>query len=47
MAKSLTASRHLLAAAYLGLQAPMLFLKNAISKRQLSLKARFPTNDCC
>src|SRR6195952_1454852 len=26
------------AAAYLGLQAPMLFLKNAISKRQLSLR---------
>src|SRR6186713_2239458 len=30
------------AAAYLGLQAPMLFLKNAISKRQLSLKRAFP-----
>ena len=29
-------------AAYLGLQAPMLFLKNAISKRQLSLKRAFP-----
>src|ERR1700744_1065444 len=28
--------------AYLGLQAPMLFLKNAISKRQLSLKRAFP-----
>src|SRR6195952_5124342 len=27
-----------IAAAYLGLQAPMLFLKNAISKRQLSLR---------
>jgi tight adherence protein C len=31
-----------LAAAYLGLQAPMLFLKNAISKRQLSIKRAFP-----
>src|SRR3954447_6488400 len=30
------------AAAYLGLQAPMLFLKNAISKRQLSIKRAFP-----
>src|SRR6202163_1280900 len=29
-------------AAYLGLQAPMLFLKNAISKRQLSIKRAFP-----
>src|SRR6476646_6163035 len=29
-------------AAYLGLQAPMLFLKNAISKRQLSIKHAFP-----
>jgi tight adherence protein C len=29
-------------AAYLGLQAPMLFLKNAISKRQLSVKRAFP-----
>src|SRR5260370_42042071 len=29
-------------AAYLGLQAPMLFLKNAISKRQLSSKRAFP-----
>src|ERR1035437_206345 len=28
--------------AYLGLQAPMLFLKNAISKRQLSLRRAFP-----
>jgi tight adherence protein C len=28
--------------AYLGLQAPMLFLKNAIAKRQLSLKRAFP-----
>jgi tight adherence protein C len=30
------------AAAYLGLQAPMLFLKNAISKRQLQIKRAFP-----
>ena len=30
------------ACAYLGLQAPMLFLKNAISKRQLSIKRAFP-----
>jgi tight adherence protein C len=30
------------AAAYLGLQAPMLFLKNAITKRQLSIKRAFP-----
>jgi tight adherence protein C len=29
-------------AAYLGLQAPMLFLKNLISKRQLSIKRAFP-----
>jgi tight adherence protein C len=29
-------------AAWLGLQAPMLFLKNAISKRQLQLKRAFP-----
>jgi len=29
-------------AAYLGLQAPMLFLKNVISKRQLSIKRAFP-----
>jgi tight adherence protein C len=31
-----------IAAAYLGLQAPMLFLRNAISKRQLSVKRAFP-----
>lgn len=31
-----------LAAAYAGLQAPMLFLKNAISKRQLSIRRAFP-----
>jgi tight adherence protein C len=30
------------AAAYLGMQAPMIFLKNAISKRQLSIKRAFP-----
>jgi tight adherence protein C len=29
-------------AAFLGLQAPMLFLKNAISKRQLSIRRAFP-----
>src|SRR5437764_6831112 len=29
-------------AAYLGLQAPMLFLKNAIDKRQLSIRRAFP-----
>src|SRR3954453_24268521 len=29
-------------AAYLGLQAPMIFLKNAISKRQLSINRAFP-----
>jgi len=29
-------------AAYLGLQAPMLYLRNAISKRQLSIKRAFP-----
>src|SRR5450631_2110763 len=29
-------------AAYLGLQAPMLFLKTAIAKRQLSIKRAFP-----
>jgi tight adherence protein C len=29
-------------AAFFGLQAPMLFLKNAISKRQLSIKRAFP-----
>jgi tight adherence protein C len=28
--------------AYLGMQAPMLFLRNAISKRQLSIKRAFP-----
>jgi tight adherence protein C len=31
-----------LVAAYVGLQAPMLFLRNAISKRQLSIKRAFP-----
>jgi tight adherence protein C len=31
-----------IAAAWLGLQAPMLFLKNAISKRQLSIRRAFP-----
>ncbi|HEU0082597.1 MAG TPA: type II secretion system F family protein [Bradyrhizobium sp.] len=31
-----------LAAAWLGLQAPMLFLRNAIKKRQLSIKRSFP-----
>jgi tight adherence protein C len=31
-----------LAAAFLGMQAPMIFLKNAISKRQLSIKRAFP-----
>ena len=31
-----------IAAAYLGLQAPMLFLRNAISKRQLSITRAFP-----
>jgi len=31
-----------LGAAYLGLQAPMLFLRNAIAKRQLSIKRAFP-----
>jgi tight adherence protein C len=30
------------ATAYFGLQAPMLFLRNAISKRQLSIKRAFP-----
>ncbi len=29
-------------AAWLGMQAPMLFLKNAISKRQLSIRRAFP-----
>jgi tight adherence protein C len=31
-----------LGAAFLGLQAPMIFLKNAISKRQLSIRRAFP-----
>ncbi|WP_439370588.1 type II secretion system F family protein [Bradyrhizobium sp. DASA03120] len=31
-----------ISAAYAGLQAPMLFLKNAISKRQLSIRRAFP-----
>jgi len=31
-----------IAAAYFGLQAPMLFLRNAIKKRQLSIKRAFP-----
>jgi tight adherence protein C len=31
-----------IAAAYLGLQAPMIFLKNSISKRQLSIRRAFP-----
>jgi tight adherence protein C len=31
-----------IAAAWLGLQAPMIFLKNAISKRQLSIRRAFP-----
>jgi tight adherence protein C len=31
-----------LAAAWLGMQAPMIFLKNAISKRQLSIRRAFP-----
>ncbi|HEY0331075.1 MAG TPA: type II secretion system F family protein [Rhodopseudomonas sp.] len=31
-----------IAACYLGMQAPMLFLTNAISKRQLSIKRAFP-----
>jgi tight adherence protein C len=31
-----------LGAAFLGLQAPMMFLKNAITKRQLSIKRAFP-----
>ena len=31
-----------LAAAFAGMQAPMLFLKNAISKRQLSIRRAFP-----
>ncbi len=41
--KSLTVKLGIcIAAAYLGLQAPMLFLKNAIGKRQLSVKRAFP-----
>jgi tight adherence protein C len=41
--KSLTVKLGIcIAAAYLGLQAPMLFLKNAISKRQLSIRRAFP-----
>src|SRR3954464_1484728 len=31
-----------LGAAFLGMQAPMMFLKNAISKRQLSIRRAFP-----
>jgi tight adherence protein C len=43
MDKSLTVKLGIcIGAAYLGLQAPMLFLKNAISKRQLSIKRAFP-----
>ena len=43
MEKSLTIKIGIcVAVAYLGLQAPMLFLKNAISKRQLSIKRAFP-----
>src|SRR5882724_191750 len=43
MDKSLTVKVGIcVVAAYLGLQAPMLFLKNAISKRQLSIKRAFP-----
>jgi tight adherence protein C len=43
MEKSLTIKIGIcVGAAYLGLQAPMLFLKNAISKRQLSIKRAFP-----
>ena len=43
MDKSLTVKLGIcVAAAYLGLQAPMLFLRNAISKRQLSIKRAFP-----
>ena len=41
--KSLTVKLGIcIGAAYLGLQAPMLFLKNAITKRQLSIKRAFP-----
>jgi tight adherence protein C len=43
MDKSLTVKLGIcVAAAYLGLQAPMLFLKNLISKRQLSIRRAFP-----
>src|SRR5947207_2351831 len=43
MDKSLTIKLGIcIAAAYLGLQAPMLFLKNAITKRQLSIRRAFP-----
>ena len=43
MDKSLTVKLGIcIGAAYLGLQAPMLFLKNAISKRQLQIKRAFP-----
>src|SRR6266571_8647596 len=43
MDKSLTVKLGIcVAAAYLGLQAPMLFLKNAIGKRQFSIKRAFP-----
>jgi len=43
MEKSLTVKIGIcVGAAYLGLQAPMLFLKNAISKRQLSIRRAFP-----
>src|SRR6266571_7158201 len=43
MDKSLTVKLGIcVGAAYLGLQAPMIFLKNAIGKRQLSIKRAFP-----
>ena len=43
MDKSLTIKLGIcIVAAYAGLQAPMLFLKNAISKRQLSIRRAFP-----
>jgi tight adherence protein C len=43
MDKSLTIKLGIcIGAAYLGLQAPMLFLKNAITKRQLQIKRAFP-----
>ena len=43
MDKSLTVKLGIcVGAAYLGLQAPMTFLKNSISKRQLSIKRAFP-----